>query len=513
MQIKSIILENFRGYHNRQIIEFDNFTAFVGKNDIGKSSVLEALDIFFNDNSGPIKIDREDINMTAYNEANGSNVDIVIGVIFKDIPTDVILDEQNTTSLTTEYLLDADQNLTVLKRYSNGSKSKVFIYANHPSQSDCYDLLSKKQSDLRKLTKDIECDHNKNAEMREAIRNQHINELNLQMQEIDVSKEDAKNIWEKLKNYMPIYCLFQSDRSNGDKDKEVQDPLKEAVKVIMHTENIKQKCNDIYDAVLQELQVVSNRTLQKITEMNPNLAATLNPTMPSMDDLKWTDVFKNVSITGDNDIPINKRGSGVKRLVLINFFRAEAERRQQDTNSPGVIFAIEEPETAQHTDHQILLTKSLISLSEAPNTQVVITTHSTNVLKLLSFNNIRLVKDDITGKVIEHIQPSHLPYPSLNEIAYTSFGEITEEYHNELYGHLEYKNWLQDYRSSKKMYPYIQQLRDGSTHSKPLVLTDIIRHQIHHPENHNNNRYTRENLKDSINDMRLYIKNKNMLVP
>ena len=45
MLIDSIILENFRGYHSRQVIELSDLTAFVGKNDVGKFTILEALDI------------------------------------------------------------------------------------------------------------------------------------------------------------------------------------------------------------------------------------------------------------------------------------------------------------------------------------------------------------------------------------------------------------------------------------------------------------------------------------
>lgn len=53
--------------------------------------------------------------------------------------------------------------------------------------------------------------------------------LNLEEKEIDVTKEDGKTIWESLKKFLPVYSLFQADRSNNDHDKEIQDPLKEAV--------------------------------------------------------------------------------------------------------------------------------------------------------------------------------------------------------------------------------------------------------------------------------------------
>ena len=47
MRIKSLFLDNFRGFSSPTVIDFASLTAFVGKNDIGKSTILEALYIFF----------------------------------------------------------------------------------------------------------------------------------------------------------------------------------------------------------------------------------------------------------------------------------------------------------------------------------------------------------------------------------------------------------------------------------------------------------------------------------
>ena len=112
--------------------------------------------------------------------------------------------------------------------------------------------------------------------------------------------------------------------------------------------------------VESKLQEVANRTLGKLKEMAPNVAKSLNPVIPQSANLKWSDVFKGVSITSNDDIPINKRGSGVKRLILLNFFRAEAERRLTEIDNTGVIYVIEEPETAQHFTNQKLLIYSFI---------------------------------------------------------------------------------------------------------------------------------------------------------
>ena len=61
MRITSLTLRNFRRYRNETTITFDDLTVLVGKNDVGKSTILEALDIFFNDGTGCIKIDKDDV--------------------------------------------------------------------------------------------------------------------------------------------------------------------------------------------------------------------------------------------------------------------------------------------------------------------------------------------------------------------------------------------------------------------------------------------------------------------
>ena len=132
--------------------------------------------------------------------------------------------------------------------------------------------------------------------------------------------------------------------------------------------------------------------------MDPSVANSLNPAIPSAQSLKWQDVFKGVSISGDEDIPINKRGSGVKRLILLNFFRGEVERRFEEGDNTGVIYAIEEPETSQHGDNQIKLIEVLKTLSVMDNVQVIITTHSSVMVKQLDFSNLRVIVDVDTCK-------------------------------------------------------------------------------------------------------------------
>ena len=47
MKLKQLKLKNFRGYNSDTYLEVSDLTALIGKNDVGKSTILEALEIFF----------------------------------------------------------------------------------------------------------------------------------------------------------------------------------------------------------------------------------------------------------------------------------------------------------------------------------------------------------------------------------------------------------------------------------------------------------------------------------
>ena len=106
------------------------------------------------------------------------------------------------------------------------------------------------------------------------------------------------------------------------------------------------------------------------------------------------------TLSSDRNIPINKRGSGVRRLIVLNFFRAEAERRRNEKNSQAIIYAFEEPENSQHPNHQEMLIKAFQELSETNNTQVFLTTHNPALAGLINENDLRLVTTNPQGEII-----------------------------------------------------------------------------------------------------------------
>jgi putative ATP-dependent endonuclease of the OLD family len=112
-------------------------------------------------------------------------------------------------------------------------------------------------------------------------------------------------------------------------------------------------------------------------------------------------------LTADDAIPLNKRGSGTRRLVLLNFFRAQAEDDARDRSN--AIYAIEEPETSQHPDHQIMLLEAFQSMVLAEKAQVILTTHTPNLVRRINQENIRFVQVGATGPTIHRGTDEGIP--------------------------------------------------------------------------------------------------------
>ena len=162
-------------------------------------------------------------------------------------------------------MLNSEGNLEIVKKYKDAGAEKVFIKANHPTNSNCSDLLSKKNAELKKIldNKGITCgNRTTNSIMRKAIWTHYESDLQLTDIELDVSTkgevDGIKSIWEKLQNFIPIYSLFQSDRKNSDTDDEVQNPLQTAVKQILSKGEVQTKLNEISKIVLDELANIAN---------------------------------------------------------------------------------------------------------------------------------------------------------------------------------------------------------------------------------------------------------------
>ncbi|AVT12695.1 ATP-binding protein, partial [Paracidovorax avenae] len=417
MRLNFVKLTNFRGYRETVTIPINpDMTGIVGRNDYGKSTILEALAIFFE--AEGVKPDKSDMN--CFSVRDGAE-QFEIACVFDDLPETLVLDEKVQTSLAQEFLLNSEGLLEIVKSFkaTTGKLERTLIRCQHPVDKALNVLLSLKMAELKKLGEErgvaeSVLDKRVASLWRQAIRDA---AAPFECQEclLDVEKglsTDSKSIWGKIQDRLPTFALFKADRESSDDDTEAKNPLQQAVKEAQAALQI--KITELEEQIEASVLDVASRTLDKLREMAPELANELKPRFK--DKPKWT---FNFTLDGENGIPINKRGSGVRRLILLNFFRAEAEKAAAGSQR-NVIYAIEEPETSQHPNYQVMLMKALLTLANQPNRQIIVTTHVPALAGLMPTEGLRYVTKGFDGRpIVKMPTPDVLKESALNNSVFS----------------------------------------------------------------------------------------------
>jgi len=385
----------------------------VGRNDSGKSAILEALDIFF----GGSALDGDD-KCVSSDEAT-----IELTCEFDCLPESLVLDSSAPTSLQAEFLVNSDGRL-VIKRSFNGTlkspkETSVVAIAEHPSAGDYSDLLLLKNAELKRRAQELgvdlaDVDQTQNPALRAAIWTS-ADDLQVIETELELAADNAKKIWTSLQASLPSFALFKSDRSSTDQDSEAQDPMKAAIQEALSQKQA--ELDELTAYVESEVRAVAEATLDKLRQMDPEAATGLTPQFQTP---SWKSVFK-VSLTDDQLVPVNKRGSGIRRLILLNFFRAKAEQAAINQHRPGVIYAVEEPETSQHPDNQRLLLEAFEEIASVPGNQVVLTSHTPVLARRLPQEAIRYVERHADGS-----RRIHGPSERTNELVTAALGVLPD---------------------------------------------------------------------------------------
>lgn len=387
MKLVKCKLENFRSYKDIEF-NFSNLSVIVGKNDVGKSTLFDALDIFFENN----KALEDDVNIDS-NENKFS-----ITCFFQvDSKMPIYLDsgesERTQTTLEDEYLLNQEHLVQIKKIWEKGKLSKTYIVCNHPTNWE-KPLIALKIQDLKKMIPDEK--NQINRSIKKEIRNFLFlqENLNFKEQEIDISTKDTDivSIYSKLKEKMPKFLLFKADRTNTDKDNEISQITKAITQNAIS--EIEQKFNDMKENILQDIKSFASATLKRLKSFDENIVKDLAPDITS----KELSSLFSYEFKSDNGISFNKRGSGVKRLFLLSFFLEDAERKQQS----NMIYAIEEPETSQHPNYQRIIIESLQKLAQNEGRQILLTTHTPEIVRMTSKENIIFIQKNEDERIVHH---------------------------------------------------------------------------------------------------------------
>ncbi len=207
MKLVRLTIEGFRGYQEPVSIRIDELTTIVGKNDAGKSTILEALEIFFNNKT--VKIDSDD----GCKVGNVDQKKIRIGCVFADLPEKIVLDALTSTTLASEELLNSDGELEIHKTYDCSLKTpkvRVTICAEHRLLEDGKCLLSLTNAELKKLVKtsgETVSDNKQNPLLRAAIR-KGLTGAKVAV-ELPMDEKNSKSIFVQIEKTLPVFALSE----------------------------------------------------------------------------------------------------------------------------------------------------------------------------------------------------------------------------------------------------------------------------------------------------------------
>lgn len=390
MKLKKLRLKNFRSYRDEEF-DFNDLNVIIGKNDAGKSTILDALNIFFNGSP-----DINDLNVQSEEKL------IEISCAFEvDGNAQIQLDssENTTTTLQDEYLLNKDGLLEFCKCYEGEKlKEKSYLISRHPNNFD-KSLITLKINELKRQLADKGIDTSEiNKTIKKDLRRALFSSEKLTFVDdykidANVRDTDILEIYTKFSSKFPDFLLFKADRTNTDKDSEMADTLTAITKTAVN--EVTEQFETIKEIIKSEINKVAEKTLSKLKEFDNNIAQGLNHEIKN----KPLEKIFEFSFNDEKGVSFNKRGSGVKRLMLLSFFLAEAER--QTLSTKDIIYAIEEPETSQHPDFQQKLIGALKDLSFQAHKQILITTHTPEIVRLVDRENLIFLQKDEEDNIIK----------------------------------------------------------------------------------------------------------------
>lgn len=217
---------------------------------------------------------------------------------------------------------------------------------------------------------------------------------------------------------------------------------------------------------------------------------------------------------GAGETPVDGKGTGMQRAIALGIIQlyARSTALLDESNPTPLILMLDEPETWLHPSAQLKLGEALSKIGEQE--QVFIVTHSPYLIR--KFDPQRHLLTVLAGhgkeRSIDHSTAFGLfgvGEPTWGEINFRAFDVCSNDFHNELYGRVQRHVDTQksDGRSANEKEIDRFLVAEGnaqaktwsrnSTQSYSTTLPVYVRNSIHHPENSLNLAVTSDELRES----------------
>ncbi len=399
MRIHSITIKNYRPFKLLKETTLSQLATIIGKNDAGKSSILRAIKLFFEDRP---KIESEDIHDMA-----NPDEDVIIEIAFTDIPETIQIEEEVETTFQEEMLLDQKGHLRIRKTYPRNDLTKVKIsLITWDFQNERFaGLANLKESELNKRCQKEGINVTKagrgitNKSKRENLRSK-AKEKGISVGEYKLTLSPKDVLWKCIKSFLPDFQLFESETKTDVGETSFQSPFRPIIKMAAEQTDVADARSNFTDAIKEALQKEVNKIFERLKRHTSDIAALKVKPAFSWDKAVSIDILAKDN--SGTEKSLEKRGSGTRRLLMVAFFQYLAEKR--DENTSNFIFGIEEPENNLHPGLQRELTHSFRQLADI-GYQIIITSHSPVFAGASSLEDLTLVvREKGIAKSIQHLE-------------------------------------------------------------------------------------------------------------
>lgn len=369
MKLTIITIENFRGIKDKQVIPITNFSSIVGKNDSGKSIIVNAIASFLDPKTYKIvesDFNKLDIEITFEGDFYHQEVREILGEKIKlrvkkedgldEFLEDVIFEDHiNIQKIAKKPGGDFDVNL-LTREYVDEDFKNLYV----KSDEDLKTILEKYSISVPVAGTGRNSKLEKIKHIKKYCAENHIKQENIWVEDIY-----------KISDLLPAVELFVSDYGLEADTKFKTNSVSE-IKGFFDNETSDETKR--LSMIEKDIQVEMNKEAESIKNLMRDYTSSLLDVIITPD-INWTKAIDgvNVKFRFDGDaapIIMTHKGAGYRRLFMVARFRYLAEKNR----NADVIYLIEEPETFLHPSAQQDLLEALKRLSE--DNQIIITTHS-----------------------------------------------------------------------------------------------------------------------------------------
>ncbi|MCH4828054.1 ATP-dependent nuclease [Planococcus halocryophilus] len=403
MYISKLSVKNYRNFGDGKFsIPLKTFTAIIGENNVGKSNLIDCIGLILSQDITMFKkrfLDTDDINSKTKEKFKKSIVDIIEDdvideskVKFPEVKVEIILDELDEDQLAVVGDWFFEQTFTKAKltywfKPRAGFKRQEWI---ENQVSNMKGILSEGKMNKEELYNLVEFP----IEQYEYVifgGNNPTNKCDpyflkmLKLEVLDALRDAKKELVANGENKL----LYRILNKNYESDfVEVQTLLSDL--------NAKLKENKKLDSIKKELTTYLDRvSLSNPSELN---SIDFNFSSPEVNE-----ILKKLSIVyGENPVSIERNGLGKNNLLFISLVLSHlASQTDEKTKLAFRVIGIEEPEAHLHPHLQTHLAKNLSKVNNIEgmadikkDTQIVITSHSTNITTSIDLNNLVILYRD-----------------------------------------------------------------------------------------------------------------------